>query len=66
MPKINLTIRVEPELRARLDYVAERIGANEAEAVRVALIDYIARWEAANERIPKEDTDHRAAEWKEE
>ena len=62
MSKINLTIRVEPRLRARLDYVAERIGANEADTVRIAIIDYIRRWESDNKPIPKEDTDRRIKE----
>lgn len=59
MSKINLTIRVEPRLRARLDYVAARIGSSTPEVSRIALIEYVANWEAANRTIPEDDLDRR-------
>ena len=57
--KVNLNIKLEAALRARLAYVGERMGLSTPDAARLALTQFVATWERENKPIPQRETDER-------
>ena len=61
MSKVTISIRVEPELKAILEIMAEGSGFSVADTIRAALGRYITRYEDARGVIPQSEIDRRAA-----
>lgn len=62
MSKVTISIRVEPELKAILEIIAEGSGFSVADTIRTVLGQYITQYEDARGIIPQSEIDRRAAE----
>ncbi len=62
MPKITMSIRTEPELRAKLEYIIQGSGMSLADSIKQALFQFIEKWERENGKIPADYIEQRAAE----
>ncbi len=62
MPKITMSIRTEPELKAKLEYIIRGSGMSLADCIKRALFQFIESWERENGKIPADYTEQRAAE----
>ena len=60
MAKITISARVEPELKAKLEYIAKGSGFSLADHIKNALAQYIERFESEKEDIPQSVVDRRA------
>ena len=65
MAKITLSTKVEPELKAKLEYIANGSGFSVSEHVKAALGVYILKYEKEGGDIPQAVIDRRAAELRE-
>ncbi len=61
MPKITMSIRTEPELKAKLEYIIQGSGMSLADCIKRALFQFIEKWERENGKIPSDYTEQRAA-----
>lgn len=62
MPKITMSIRTEPELKAKLEYIVKGSGMSISDAIKTALFQYCNQYEQENGKIPKDYITSRAAE----
>lgn len=62
MEKTTISTRVEPELKAMLEYIARGSGFSLADHIKAALGSYIRTWQQENGAIPQEFITRRAAE----
>ena len=62
MTKITMSIRTEPELKAKLEHITKGSGMSLSDAIKLALFRYVDDYEKERGRIPQEEIDPRAAE----
>jgi predicted transcriptional regulator len=62
MPKITMSIRTEPELKAKLEYMIKGSEFSLADAIKTALFQYIEKYEKENGKIPQNIVESRTAE----
>lgn len=62
MPKITMSIRTEPELKAKLEYMTKGSGFSLSDTIKAALFQYVEDWEKKNGKIPPHIVEARAAE----
>lgn len=55
MAKTLISVKVEPEMRAKIDIIAQYNSISYADAVRMALVDYIQKHERQHGRISAEE-----------
>lgn len=59
MSKVNLSIRIEAALRARLGYAGEKMGLSVPDAARLAFSQFVGEWEKQNKPIPSTEVEQR-------
>ena len=52
--KVNINIRAEATLRARVELVGKEMGLSMADAARLALTQFVGAWERDNKPLPQE------------
>ena len=57
-----MSIRTEPELKAKLEFMIKGSGLSLADAIKIALFQYVEKYEKENGKFPQDEIDHRAAE----
>lgn len=62
MPKITMSIRTEPELKAKLEFMIKGSGLSLADAIKTALFQYVETYEKENGKIPPDIVEKRAIE----
>ena len=62
MAKITISARVEPELKAKLEYISKGSGFSLADHIKAALALYINGFEKNHGNIPQKEVDRRAKE----
>lgn len=62
MPKITMSIRTEPELKAKLEYIIHGSGMSLADAIKAALFQFCEKYEQERGEIPQDYISRRAAE----
>ena len=62
MAKITIAARVEPELKAKLEYISNGSGFSLADHIKAALALYINGFEKKHGNIPKDIVERRAEE----
>lgn len=60
--KITMSIKTEPELKAKLEYIIKGSGMSLSDVIKTALFQYCDRYEMAKGEIPRDYIDNRAAE----
>lgn len=51
MAKVLLGVKIEPEMKQKLEYIADRMSMGYPDTVRVALSSYIQKFEKENGKI---------------
>ena len=51
MAKVNLGVKVEPEMKYKVEYIAEKESIAFTDAVRYALLEHIRKYEKENGKI---------------
>lgn len=62
MSKITMSIRTEPELRAKLEYIIQGQGMSLADVIKTALFDLCRNYEQSRGEIPRDWIESRTKE----
>lgn len=62
MAKITMSIRTEPELKAKLEYIIKGSGMSLSDVIKTALFRYCYQYEKEKGEIPQDYIDSRTAE----
>ena len=62
MAKITMSIRTEPELKAKLEYIIKGSGMSLSDVIKTALFEYCYRYEQEKGDIPMDYIERRTAE----
>ena len=62
MPKITMSIRTEPELKAKLEYIIRGSGMSLSDVIKAALFQYCDTYEKEKGEIPMDYITNRTAE----
>jgi hypothetical protein len=55
MPKVPVNSKIEPTMKAKLEIIAKKSSISYADAVRIALMEHIHKYEKANGKIDPEE-----------
>ena len=62
MARIAMSVKTEPELKAKLEYIIKGTGMSLSDAIKTALFEFCDRYEQKNGQIPQDYIESRAAD----
>ena len=61
MARIAMSVKAEPELKAKLEYIIKGTGMSLSDVIKAALFQYCDRYEQEKGKIPQDYIESRAA-----
>ncbi len=61
MARIAMSVKTEPELKAKLEYIIKGTGMSLSDAIKAALFEFCDRYEQEKGEIPQDYIESRAA-----